>query len=262
MLKMLTVSAFHSAGAPEITVGFWMAQDNGMKIHLRAIAAAGVVLIAAGFAHVMTPHQAMALSQDSFNLDQVIPTRFGDWTMVPGVRAVVPAEQEALVRETYSQTVARGYVDHDGHVVFLLVAYGPSQAGHLELHNPETCYVADGFSVSPISRKEVSYRDGAAPLLVKTLIARRAQRFEPISYWMVIGDDLATSPLSRQFLKLKYGLRGFIPDGLLIRVSTIGLDESQAYQIQDRFIRDLIAGTAPEYRKYLVGASSPAERRS
>jgi EpsI family protein len=102
----------------------------------------------------------------------------------------------------------------------------------------------------------VAYADGSGSLKLKRLSAQRAQRFEPISYWMRVGDDVATGVLDRQFIKLMYGLRGIIPDGTLVRVSTIGLPEAAAYVVQDRFIRDLLAAVAPENRKYLIGAQS------
>ncbi|HKY09606.1 MAG TPA: exosortase-associated EpsI family protein, partial [Candidatus Binatia bacterium] len=71
-----------------------------------------------------------------------------------------------------------------------------------------------------------------------------------------VGNDVATGVIERQVIKLKYGLRGIIPDGALIRVSTTGLPVEAAYQIQDRFIRELLAEIAPENRRLLVGDGS------
>ena len=227
-----------------------------MKIHLPALAAAGVTLLAAGLAHMVTPRELMALASDRFDLESMIPPQFGEWTVVPGIRLVEPAGPDALESQLYSQEVGRGYADRDGNIVMLVVAYGPSQSDRLQLHRPEFCYVADGFRVFPASETELSYRDSAPLLKLKRLSAQRAQRFERISYWMRVGDGVATGVLDRQLIKLMYGLRGVIPDGTLVRVSTVGLAETAAYAVHDRFIRDLLAAVAPENRKYLVGAHS------
>jgi len=54
---------------------------------------------------------------------------------------------------------------------------------------------------------------------------------------------------------LKYGLRGIIPDGALIRVSTIGLPKDVSFKLQDQFIRDLLAAIPPQELKFFTGAS-------
>jgi EpsI family protein len=227
-----------------------------MKIRLSALVAAFVILAAAVLAHVMIPRKLMAHTSDTLDLEKIVPRQFGEWTLTPGIRLIEPPEPDALARQIYNQEFGRGYTDRDGHIVMLVVAYGASQSDRLQLHRPEVCYVAEGFRVSSVSYAELSYRDGAPPLRFKRLIAQRAQRFEPVSYWMRVGDDVATGILDRQFIKLKYGLRGIIPDGILIRVSTVGLQEREAYAVHDRFIRDLLAAVEPETLKYFVGAHS------
>ena len=66
------------------------------------------------------------------------------------------------------------------------------------------------------------------PLQVTQLIATREERIEPITYWMRIGYDNSESNWARQALKLGYGLRGWIPDGALFRVSTLGAPRRRA----------------------------------
>jgi len=68
-----------------------------------------------------------------------------------------------------------------------------------------------------------------------------------------IGDNIATSVVERQIIKLKYGLRGIVPDGALIRVSTTGLPVEAGFELQDRFIRDFLSAVAPEDLKFFVG---------
>ncbi len=70
---------------------------------------------------------------------------------------------------------------------------------------------------------------------------------------MRIGYDNSNSNWARQALKLGYGLRGWVPDGVLFRVSTIGIPAEQSFKIQDKFIRDLLNSVDPQTREFMVG---------
>jgi EpsI family protein len=135
----------------------------------------------------------------------------------------------------------------------LMVAYGESQSDRLQMHHPEVCYTAQGFRVSRTSAAMLDYSPSAPPLKLTRLIAQREDRVEPISYWMRIGYDNANGNLARQALKLGYGLRGLVPDGVLFRVSTIGVPADQSFKIQDKFINDLLNAVDPATREFMVG---------
>jgi hypothetical protein len=57
----------------------------------------------------------------------------------------------------------------------------------------------------------------------------------------------------RQIARMKYGLRGIIPDGALVRVSTVGLSEAASYKLQDRFLHDLFEALPTKDRKFFTG---------
>jgi EpsI family protein len=137
--------------------------------------------------------------------------------------------------------------------VMLMVAYGESQSDRLQLHHPEVCYTAQGFRVSGTSSFRLAYSPSAPPLKVTRLVAVREERIEPISYWMRIGHDNSNSNWARQALKLQYGLRGWIPDGALFRVSTIGIPAAESFKVQDKFIHDLLNSVDPGTREFMVG---------
>jgi EpsI family protein len=228
-----------------------------MKINpVQAILAAVTILAAGILAETLKPKELMASSTPALNLETAIPRQFGQWKLVPNVGLVTPTDPiyvDALSR-LYSQEVARGYADRNGNMVMLLVAYGPVQNYRLKAHMPEMCYNAAGFRVSKKSVSQLSYQDGAAPLNFSRLIAAKEGRFEPVSYWMRVGNDVATGVFDRQIARLKYGLRGQIPDGALIRVSTVGLAEDVSFSLQDQFIRDFIGAVAPENRRFFIGS--------
>jgi EpsI family protein len=231
-----------------------------MKLNrLQVILASIAILGSAVLAEVLAPRELMARTSASASLEQVIPKHFGTWTLVPEISPVTPADPEGYVEpdpysgRIYSQEVGRGYTDGHGNIVMLLVAYGPVQNYRLKAHRPEMCYTAAGFRISDKTGAAVSYRDGATPIKMTRLIAERESRFEPISYWMRVGNDIANGVVDRQLIRLKYGLRGIIPDGALIRVSTIGLPREASFKLQDQFIRDLLAAIPPQELKFFTG---------
>jgi len=48
-------------------------------------------------------------------------------------------------------------------------------------------------------------------------------------------------------------LRGFIPDAVMVRVSTYGTNQEAALSKIDEFIRTLMASVAPNIRRVFVG---------
>jgi EpsI family protein len=230
-----------------------------MKINrLQVVLVSIALLTSAILAEVLAPHELMARTA-ALDLEKAIPRQFGEWTLVPNMQPITPSDPEGVVDpdsktgQIYSQEVGRGYVDRSGNVVMLMVAYGPVQNYRLKAHRPEMCYTAAGFRISGKHGEELAYNKGQQPLKLTRLIAEREARFEPISYWMRVGNDIATGVVDRQIIRLKYGLRGIIPDGALIRISTVGLSQEMSFKVQDQFIRDFLDAVAPQDRKFFTG---------
>jgi EpsI family protein len=234
------------------------ASEHGMSRSTNILLACMAMLGAMLLAVEMTPHKLMARTHDVFNIDKHLPTQFGDWKPVEGLNVVAPPAADSLEATVYNQEASRGFVDPDGHVVMLMVAYGESQSDRLQLHHPEVCYTAQGFRVSRTSAAKLDYSPSAPPLNMTRLVAQREDRIEPISYWMRVGYDNANSNWARQALKLQYGLRGLVPDGVLFRVSTLGVPAELSFKIQDKFIHDLLNSVDPETRQFMVGDPTKA----
>lgn len=228
-------------------------RSNRVGVILASIAIAGTAIAAEVFA----PRKLMARTAASQSLETVIPKQFGTWKLVPEISPVKPVDPEAYVQppdplaaKVYSQEVARGYTDGGGNIVMLLVAYGPVQNYKLKAHRPEICYTANGFRVSNKNSSNLNYSGGA--LKVTRLIAERESRYEPITYWMKIGNDISNGVVDNQLSRLKYGLRGIIPDGALFRISTIGLSKEASFKLQDQFIRDLLTALPAQERGFFL----------
>jgi EpsI family protein len=237
---------------------------------INSILAALAILVTAVCANVFIPRTLMASANPSLNLELMIPQAFGKWKYRPTLGLVTPTvpefvetnEQKDLASKIYSQEIGRTYVDDEGHTVMLLIAYGPEQNYRLKAHRPEVCYTAQGFRVWDKTEHGLSISDNAAPLKISRLITQRETRYEPVSYWMRVGNDVSTGIFDNQILRLKYGLRGLIPDGALIRISTIGLPAPQSFELQDKFIKDLLTSITPTAQRFLIGrtllSSSPS----
>lgn len=203
----------------------------------------------------LTPTQKVADARANFNLDAMIPKSFAGWTIDNSVVPLTPdPNQKELIATLYDQTLSRTYVNAQGQRVMLSIAYGGDQSKQLQLHLPEVCYVAQGFDMLKDRRDELATGFGKLP--VKRLVARQNTRNEPITYWVTIGDKAVMSGLDQKMQRFLYGLSGRIPDGMLVRVSTIEADEVNAYKVQDRFVHQMLSALDPQARSRLLGAAT------
>ena len=133
----------------------------------------------------------------------------------------------------------------------LSIAYGEDQSHSHDLHVPDVCYPSGGFQIEKAMRGELSLRQGAIP--VKRLVTQLNQRHEPLTYWAIVGDKVATSATGTKLIALSYGLRGQIPDGIIFRVSSVGPDDAVAFSAQQVFVQDLFDAVSSHNRKRLAG---------
>ena len=224
---------------------------NGQR--RKALAFIGAALASATAAVAMVPRASVQEMTASMPLDTLFPASFAGWKIDPDV---VPLELSADLRKviaaSYDQTLARTYVNAQGYRVMLSVAYGGRRNQGMDIHRPEVCYPAQGLALRRDTR-EVMFNVDGAQLPLKRLVAGTGNRNEPISYWLVIGRGVASFGYGHRWALLKYGLTGHVPDGMLVRVSSIDDDEPHANAQQDAFLRDMLAAIAPDFRKRLLG---------
>ncbi|QNA99324.1 exosortase-associated protein EpsI, B-type [Massilia sp. Se16.2.3] len=201
----------------------------------------------------LTPSQKTAQARPGFSLEAMVPAQFGAWRIDPAIVPLTPnPEQQGLLEKIYDQTLSRTYVDDGGRRVMLSIAYGGDQSKALQLHLPEVCYVAQGFQLVRDGSDRLTTGYGVLP--VQRLVARLQERNEPITYWVTIGEHATRSGIEQKLRRLAYGLSGEIPDGMLVRVSSITNDEPGAWRLQDRFVGELLAAMGPTDRARLIGA--------
>ncbi len=217
----------------------------------RDVLLGGSLLVAAGAAAALTPRNRLVLLRDR-KLDDIVPQRIGDWKFVNSDAIVLPKSPGSLADRLYSQTLSRLYQSYDHQPMMLVIAYGAVQNDLLQLHRPETCYTAIGFTITQSRRAEVAFRPGVA-LPIRQLTATSDQRVEPISYWTRIGDDLPTTGSEQRWVKLRQQMRGYLADGILVRVSTIGEPNAATFRDMADFTRQLLLTMKPGDRDVLIG---------
>ena len=224
-----------------------MARD-GWNAALMGLAMMGTACLAL----MAAPVAREGANRAAIPLENIFPVVIGDWKVDPNAQALVrPAIERGRDFNIYQQVLERTYVDRTGRRIMLSVAYGTNQSPSMQMHRPEICYQASGYEVTGLQHSILELTGRGLP--ATRLLARQEGRSEPITYWMRIGNDVSEGVLERQWLKLAYGLRGLIPDGALFRVSTIGVSEGEAFEIQQRFIRDLLKNAGPQLRTFFVG---------
>lgn len=203
----------------------------------------------------LTPKQLYTKDyRPEVTLDQMIPTKFGEWQVDPNQpQQVVNPSVQAHLAQYYSDTLSRVYVNDKGEHIMLSLAYGADQSRSMQIHKPEVCYDAQGFKIIASKRDDIQLGDAAIPMM--RLVAKQGPRNEPISYWIRSGDYLVRGWLEQNTARVKNGLiKGIVPDGLLVRVSSIDQNNDAAYKLHDQFMTELLRNSPPRAQEMLLGA--------
>ena len=222
---------------------------------LASVVLGAAMVSASALTGALTPTVKLAEQQGQFKLDAMIPTSFGEWEVDASIVPLqADPEQQELLEKIYDQTLSRTYVNREGQRVMLSIAYGGDQSRALQIHLPEVCYVAQGFDMMDSRDDTLDTGHGLVP--VKRLVAKQNARNEPITYWITVGDKAIKSGIEQKIQRFAYGLSGKIPDGMLVRVSTIEPDAGSAYRVQDRFIKEMLGVVEGKDRARLMGAAT------
>ncbi len=188
-------------------------------------------------------------------LETLIPKVLGEWRYLTSAGVVASAENDDA--DMYDDLLTRVY-EAPGHApVMLLIAYGRTQGGSLQLHRPETCYPAQGFTLSESFRREIDLAgDNAVP--ARAFTAKRDDRIERLIYWTRIGDRFPLSSMQEYRAIFASVMRRTVPDGVLVRVSAIGPDTARSDATVDLFARALIDDSGDDARRLLVGDAMAA----
>jgi EpsI family protein len=213
----------------------------------------GMLMMLSGVvAKVLKPVEMSPGLQTRINLETLIPKEFEGWRLYPSnLSFIVNPEVKGSLDKIYNQTLSRTYVNKQREYVMLSIAYGGAQKTDMHAHRPEICYAAGGFEIGKMTKTFVDTTIGRIPVM--RLVAKQGARNEPITYWIRVGDSITRGWIEQKLTAIGYGLTGRVPDGLLVRVSSISNDEQVSYRVQQVFLSAMLQAVRSEDRFWLVG---------
>jgi EpsI family protein len=142
----------------------------------------------------------------------------------------------------------------------LALAWGRRQSQEVKVHRPELCYTSQGFQI--LSKQTGMLELATREIPVTRMVARRRLREEPVTYWIRLGDRFSSGPFDTRLTLIKEGLLGNVPDGILVRVSTIvrGTPEEE-FRLQQRFLGDLLTHMDDTGRELMLGPRATAAHK-
>jgi EpsI family protein len=221
----------------------------------RHIVFAAAMCLSSLIAWGVTPHKYWAEHIGSPKYAVELPAQFGAWKQserIDGNNIIDPQLQEA-VDNLYTQTVSRVYIHvPTGRAFMLSAAYGDVQTFSKQLHRPESCYSSQGFKIRELSPSSFSVAGHEVSTMKMT--ATHGARNERVTYFIRVGDTVISGPASAlNYARLNMGLKGYISDGLLFRISEITDDAKSSDVLQDEFLSQLISAMPANKRQILVG---------
>lgn len=215
-----------------------------------------LLIAAALLAVAMTPRKFLADQQVRETLKTMVPQTFGEWTVDTSVVPIAPPpDLQAVIDATYDETLALTYRNPQGERIMLSLAYGRNQHKGMNTHKPEICYPAQGFKITAPT-VDSSFAIGDRVVSTKRLVAEMGQRSEPITYWLIIGNQITAFGYPQRKVAISYGMHGLVPDGVLVRVSSINPDQARAFALQDQFIQQWLSALPPGRRSRFIGGGS------
>jgi EpsI family protein len=225
------------------------------SISLRTSLLVCFLSIAAAVSAVAATPRLLAVGNPP-RLEQTVPRQFGDWKekAISYVQVGLATGNEPSLEQPYDQVVMRTYVNSEGQIVMLALAWG-WQRQEAKVHRPDLCYIAQGYKIPTLVPATFTKLSSAGPVMGKHMLATSDRGDEAVSYWIRIGNLYGEDPVATRFYIFKEGLAGRIPDGILVRASQAvnnAHDAQQAWPLLDNFLIELIAAVPVSSRHLMI----------
>lgn len=217
----------------------------------RELVLGGAMALTSGLAFTRIPKPYVAPLKQS-DLEAAVPGSIDGWRTADSGSVVLPPP-DTLRDRLYDNLLTRVYLDRDDRALMLVMAYKNVQDGIVQVHRPEICYPAAGFVLESERRQTLAM--GGQSIPTKAFAARRPDRVEQVLYFTRLGRQFPLTWRDQRWAVLDANLAGEIPDGLLIRVSTLQTDQSAAITLLSGFLTALFAQGGHVLRTILTGPS-------
>lgn len=184
-------------------------------------------------------------------LDDLFPKKVGSWD-VEGNNGLILPPQDQLRDRIYNSLLTRYYASPTELPVMLLIAYSGTQDGMIQVHRPEVCYPAAGYELLDDHFEPLDV-GGGVTVPAHFISTRSTSRHEQLIYWTRIGNAFPTRWWAQHVAVAAENLKGRVPDGMLIRVSTAAATDAQAIDTVKRFTLTMMGMLKPLARRVLLG---------
>ncbi|KTE18992.1 hypothetical protein ATE67_15715 [Sphingopyxis sp. H050] len=226
-------------------------KPTSVSISRRNALIGGVLACASGVALLRQPAIANPVVPEA-TFEKWIPDKFAGWSSVSQAGIVLPPP-DSMRDRLYDNLVTRVYSSADLPPVMLLLAYNNSQDGVLQVHRPEVCYPVGGFDLS--ETRPVDVKVGTQVIPANFFTATSPERLEQVQYFTRLGNAFPRRWSEQRFAVIRANLAGEIPDGMMMRVSTLGIGSAEAESLLDNFTRDFIQNSNIKLQQLLLGTS-------
>ena len=153
-----------------------------------------------------------------------IPAKGGGWTAEKSSEVVLAAPDETSDK-LYQNVETRTYTRDALPEIMFLCAYSNIQKNDVQVHRAEVCYLASGYPITKYIAEKITA--GNQDTNARFLIADRGGLREMIIYWTRVGKSFPIDRQSQAIEMAKASITGALPDGVLLRVSSI-MDEQKS----------------------------------
>jgi EpsI family protein len=226
------------------------------SLQRRDLLIGGGLLAAAGVAYARMPRDSRLLIGTG-KLEDLVPKTIGRWQFQTTSGLVLPPSDQ-LQDRIYSQLLTRAYSAPDGSTVMLLIAYSGAQDGVIQVHRPEICYPASGYRLMQNRGHDLQLAEGI-DIGTRFIVAERDLRREQLMYWTRLGSYFPVAWADQRMAVIRENLAGIIPDGVLVRFSSVG--DADAGAMLDAFATELYRSVGPVMKQVLAGTVGSIVRR-
>jgi EpsI family protein len=161
---------------------------------------------------------------------EVIPYHFGEWKGSD-------RQFDPVYGQDPSDTMLlRAYEGGDGKSVVVYAGYYKDLAAVMELHNPEVCYPAQGWSIQTIGESEETVQQGIR-IRAREMIVNSSSGHRAVMWWYNAGTRPFENRLRHLYISLALASFRGRTDGSLVRLETPfqGKDEAAARTRLEKF---------------------------
>ena len=214
----------------------------------RAFVIGGALAASAGVAYARQPEVA-AKAVDTDEFDSWVPEAVGQWRSESSSGVVLPPP-DTLRDRLYDNLVTRVYVSGNRAPMMVLMAYNNAQDGVLQVHRPEVCYPVGGYTLTETENVNLDVAGKSIPSNFFT--ASAPNRVEHVLYYTRLGPAYPRTWAQQRLAVMRENLAGRIPDGILMRFSTLSSNRETALPDLEKFAGQFLLAAPAPLKKLLI----------